>query len=687
MKKLAGPRKARSDRWHQCLWVRWSLGGVGALVAIVAVGILWDLAAGAPPWRDTIGRFACAAAGLAVAIVFASALARLLQREDGLGCWIGAFVTLALCQIGIDLVWAGLTGARLFASTFGQIVLYAQALFWLFVIALAAVRLLLQFNWAPLGVARTVLAEALRMKIAMVFVIGLLLILPVLPFMIDPTEPVRYRVQTFLTYSLMAVTVLLGLMTIFLSCSSLSAEIAQKQIHTIVAKPIGRGAFLFGKWLGIALLNLVLLLVGGSAIYGFAVGYIAPQAEQEVRNQFEIVLSGTPDRQAEALREQMDGLPLEEQLAVWVDAQWEQIIRGWSDRDAVTVRRNALAAEPMLERMQQLPERFAPLKLAVYEWKQLHDGVLAARVGVEATPPVPFEDLARERFKYLQQHDPRMVEQFGEEEVMAQLTDEVENNWLRVPVYEYRKYVFEGLGAARDRNQTIHVRFKVFGDAVRGRNELAFWVVANGRRKAVSTPAGNYRVLELPAAWIDDHGKLELAFGNINPERADQPNRSDLSFRRSAGMQVLYRVGGFDMNFARTLAILWARLAFLAMLGLAAATFLSFPIASLLSLLVFSAAMGSPFIIQAANVYNSPGETNPVAIAVERGLRIIGRAFGQVVQQYAEVSPIEQVATGLVVPWSQVLGAVGWIMVIWTGAVGLTGWLVFRSRELARVQV
>ena len=58
-------------------------------------------------------------------------------------------------------------------------------------------------------------------------------------------------------------------------------------------------------------------------------------------------------------------------------------------------------------------------------------------------------------------------------------------------------------------------------------------------------------------------------------------------------MEVLYREGGFGLNFARGLGIIFCWMALLAALGLAAASFLSFPVAAFVSvaalIMVFSA--------------------------------------------------------------------------------------------------
>jgi hypothetical protein len=140
---------------------------------------------------------------------------------------------------------------------------------WGFVTALTLGRLLLRYGTGPMAVARTVLDEAIRMKLALVFIVLLVLVLPILPFVLGGEEPLRYRVQSFLTYSLTATATLLSLMTIFLACRTLTREVEDKQLFTLAVKPISRTGFLFGKWLGIIVLNGVLLATAALAIYCF----------------------------------------------------------------------------------------------------------------------------------------------------------------------------------------------------------------------------------------------------------------------------------------------------------------------------------------------------------------------------------------------------------------------------------
>ena len=108
------------------------------------------------------------------------------------------------------------------------------------------------------------------MRIALVFIVLLLLIVPIMPYLNDPGELLRYRIGTFLAWSIGGTSVLLSLMTIFVVCGSICSELKEHQIFLTMSKPVSRAQYLLGKWLGMVLLNLVLLLVAGGGIYTFA---------------------------------------------------------------------------------------------------------------------------------------------------------------------------------------------------------------------------------------------------------------------------------------------------------------------------------------------------------------------------------------------------------------------------------
>jgi len=122
--------------------------------------------------------------------------------------------------------------------------------------------------WA---IALNTIRQALRMKVAAVFVVLLLILLPVMGLTMTGDGTLKGRCQSFVSYSLSLVAFLLSLLSVMVSTYSVSSDIQQKQIYTVVTKPVNRSQILLGKLVGVVLLNAILLTIFAVVIYGITV--------------------------------------------------------------------------------------------------------------------------------------------------------------------------------------------------------------------------------------------------------------------------------------------------------------------------------------------------------------------------------------------------------------------------------
>jgi len=118
--------------------------------------------------------------------------------------------------------------------------------------------------WA---VARHMIAEGIRMKLALVFVLLIGVVVLGLPFSIRGDSSLTGAVQAFMSYAFSATGVLLGMLTIFMS-RSVSDELVDHQILLVMTKPVPRWQYILGKWLGITTLNFSFLMFSALSIYG-----------------------------------------------------------------------------------------------------------------------------------------------------------------------------------------------------------------------------------------------------------------------------------------------------------------------------------------------------------------------------------------------------------------------------------
>jgi hypothetical protein len=127
--------------------------------------------------------------------------------------------------------------------------------------------------------------------------------------------------------------------------------------------------------------------------------------------------------------------------------------------------------------------------------------------------------------------------------------------------------------------------------------------------------------------------------------------------------------------------VLWMKIAFLAMLGVTSATFLSFPVASLVSFATFFAAEGSAFLATALDYFQvTDNEQNVLwyRVAIYHAADVIAN----VLNIYGTVDPVNRIVEGLMLDWAETAGASSVMLLLCTG-FGLAAVIIFRKRELA----
>ncbi|MCU0914626.1 MAG: hypothetical protein MUC88_08695 [Planctomycetes bacterium] len=119
--------------------------------------------------------------------------------------------------------------------------------------------------WA---VSTNTIRQALRMKVAAIFIVLLLVLLPVMGLSATGDGTLKGRLQTFVSYGLSLTSLLLSLLTIIASIHAITSDIEQRQIYTVVTKPIRRYQIILGKALGVIVLDIALLVLFGGIVYG-----------------------------------------------------------------------------------------------------------------------------------------------------------------------------------------------------------------------------------------------------------------------------------------------------------------------------------------------------------------------------------------------------------------------------------
>jgi hypothetical protein len=202
------------------------------------------------------------------------------------------------------------------------------------------------------------------------------------------------------------------------------------------------------------------------------------------------------------------------------------------------------------------------------------------------------------------------------------------------------------------------------------------------RSDPLSLAPDTFHEIEIPANLIGEDGKLSIAVLN--------PNNTSLLFPLEDGLEVLYREGTFGLNFARGLGIIFCWMTLLATIGLASASFLSFPVAAFFSLGLLAITLSSGTIANAVSEgtimgYNS--ETGVTGYSVMDHVAIpVFRVILGVVNLAKDFSPVDALSTGRSITWETLLRAVGQIIGVLAGIIGGLGIWIFSRRELATAQ-
>jgi hypothetical protein len=199
----------------------------------------------------------------------------------------------------------------------------------------------------------------------------------------------------------------------------------------------------------------------------------------------------------------------------------------------------------------------------------------------------------------------------------------------------------------------------------------------------MSLSPDTFHEFQIPADLLDDKGILTIAFQNVN-------ENTMMLFPIEDGFEVLYPQGGFAMNFARGMGIIFCWMALLAALGLAAASFLSFPVAAFFSLAMLVVVLSSGMLAEAVGTGSVAAGNEETGVAGHSAADIVlipaFKAILAVVNLVKNFSPVDSLSTGRAITWGELGLAFAQIVLLPGGIISLVGIALFNRRELATAQ-
>ena len=456
-----------------------------------------------------------------------------------------------------------------------------------------------------LAIARLTWKAAFRFRLFWALAALLLASVVGFPLLLKDDGTARGLTQILLTYTLSAVTGLLGLATLWISCATLARDIEECQMQVVASKPVARWQIWMGKWLGIMALNAALVAASGAAIYAL-LQYRAQKL---------------PENEREVLR-----------------------------REIFVAR---ASAKPLLRDNSEQVE--AALKRAVKT--QTDEG---------QTP--------------------------NEAQLRKQLAAYLDAKRMTVPGGFYKRFVVDlGPQMNRLRGQTLQARVKFQSsdpNALEGKLYTVLWQVGppnSGkltRLPARECPADSFQEFDIPPDLFDSDGKLTLDFVNSND--------TALLFGDEDGLEILYPEGGFQLNFIRGLGVILCWLGLFAAIGLAASSWLSFPVAAFLALTLLIVGSSSGLLASAIEQnsifgYDPHGEKSLAPLVDNIALPAFKGALA-LINVVKGFSPVDSLSSGRSITWSELGVAFAQNVLLAGGSVAALGILLFNRRELAAAQ-
>lgn len=563
----------------------------------------------------------------------------------------------AMIIIGLGVIWSGLlvpvvtllavgaAGTALFWSlawdNWVGVPIAMTVLLSTFLMAIRVLQLALSGRQGWMAVAHTVLQEVSRTRLAMGFVVSLLVVLPLLPLTLDAAAPIAQVVQAYLARSLGLAFMVAALLVLLVGCSSICFDIRDRHIWHLVTKPLGRANYLFGKWVGVVLLGGVVLGIAGSWSFAW-VQYMqssyVPRTRVEFANQAELM------EEVLVARESM--FPVYEELD-------EVDVRGRIDQ--------ILLEDPEYI---EFAEGDVPLGLFRLLRKRVLEEFDQQRRVVETNRDRASRPWSVIHFEGLQ-----------------------EAKRLNLPL----RLKFRLLGGYSDEHDRRLVGIAVGEDR------------STGVMGAFIPTVPQH--IDLPSNAITDEGTLDISIVNLThippPEGNEWRGPAALEpyalaqgsqdpfalFWEAEELEIVFPDASFGSNFVRGLFMLFLKLMILAAIACALATFLSFPVACLAVFSLYAAASIAPWLATTLSSYGGgpmrgQGVGAVIQSYIEGMVRTVAAGMVYSLRAFGEVQPVDRLVQGRVIAWDRI-GSGLLLVLSWGGGALLAGWFILTKRQLA----
>ena len=473
-------------------------------------------------------------------------------------------------------------------------------------------------------IARHTIVQAMRMRVVLIVIAFVAVLLLSMPFVLESDNTREGQCRMVITYSVWLIAFLLSVLTLFLPAAVLWAEIKGQQILLLDPKPmvLGRGTLLLGKWLGIMLINSVLL--GAMMLMSFLLVVLVVGRQ----------MPNEPDAAYDGFRTRM---------FLARDVARPEPPRNLSGRVEEAIK--ALKEKDLMPRNQS------------EEWVRnlLYERLLKGAWSVATAS----------RQEWIIGGVPK------------------DEGWLMVQFRHYgppdrQRYDIPGRFVVNGDGQPV-VRIPVLSPDGRRRDERDIWLQGRLVRRF---RAGKPETFFVRSTVVREDNTVQIEY--FNHDR----NNVTAQFPYVGGIEILYPAASLGENFIRTGLVILCHLAFLAMVGIFASTFLGFPVAVLVSMtvyvvglmrfLLFSEMLPKLFLFGTRN--------QPPWAEINKLDRLVRNTITGLFSVFPNLLPsgvVDALSNGQYIATMHIAATFFWIPLLRGGLLAFLAWAIFRRRQLA----
>lgn len=270
------------------------------------------------------------------------------------------------------------------------------------------------------------------------------------------------------------------------------------------------------------------------------------------------------------------------------------------------------------------------------------------------------------------------------DQLRQKLISELNIHRFTIPPGGETEFSFQ-LQAEKYAKQTLMLAYK-FDSTRPERNPVSGrWTIGSNPAHLIHLNVTNYpgipAILAFSGLASSGQDRITVRF-----QRLDTGHQATLLLAdKNREPELLVPYGGFEMNLIRSLLIIFAKLSFLAALGLTAGCLLSTPVAIFTAcfILILMTLAGYVQTVATSGVFYVPHEGHANAKSWLDGVTLMFfRLINGVTQPLSSLDPTTLLATGRLVGWDMVLLSFGWLVALYTSLTALLGISLFKRREL-----